>query len=152
MLHRAEIRTVDCRTSSRRLASTFQTFRTAAPISISCTPTRRGRRRRSRAASDTQSSVKNRRRVVFGNLRSVAAEEEHREKGAQKPFQRAQEEGEIVAGGGENGVDAVAAAAFAMIAAHAVLGLQVADDRLDASSRGGSDGSPAAPRPACSVP
>src|SRR5215471_10205782 len=39
--------------------------------------------------------------------------------------------GEVVAGGGEHGIDAVAVTALEMIAAHTVLGLHVADDRLD---------------------
>ena len=60
------------------------------------------------------------------------------------PRQPAQEEAEVVAGGGEHGIDAIAVAPFEIIAAHAVLGLDVADDRLDrgaplhlAADRGG---------------
>src|SRR5258707_15208358 len=46
----------------------------------------------------------------------------------------AQEEAEVVAGGGEDGVDAVAVATLEMAAAHAVLGLEMTDDRLDRGS------------------
>ena len=46
-------------------------------------------------------------------------------------LQPAQKEGEVVAGGGEDDVSAVAAAAVEVIAADAVLGLHLADDRLD---------------------
>jgi len=53
------------------------------------------------------------------------------EKGAQKLAQPAQEQTEVVAGGGEHGVDAVAVAALEVIATHAVLGFEMADDRLD---------------------
>src|SRR5215467_13819229 len=56
---------------------------------------------------------------------------ERLEEGAQKPRQPAQEKSEVVAGGGEHGIDAVAVTALEMIAAHTVLGLHVADDRLD---------------------
>src|SRR5690349_21210277 len=37
----------------------------------------------------------------------------------------------VIAGRGEDGVDAVADAAFEIVAVHAVLGLDVADDGLD---------------------
>src|SRR5215831_5215211 len=57
--------------------------------------------------------------------------DERLEQGTQKPRQPAQEKSEVVAGGGEHGVDAVAVTALEMIAAHTVLGLHVADDRLD---------------------
>jgi hypothetical protein len=43
----------------------------------------------------------------------------------------AQEESEVVAGGGEHGIDAVAVASLQIIAAHAVLSLGMADNRLD---------------------
>ena len=48
--------------------------------------------------------------------------------------QPAQEQGEVVAGSGEHGVDAIALGALEIIAAHAVLGLEMADDRLDGGS------------------
>ncbi len=61
---------------------------------------------------------------------------------AQKPRQPAQEEAEVIVDGGEHGIAAVAVAPLEIIAAHAVLGFGVADDRLDGgaalSSRGGS--------------
>ena len=41
------------------------------------------------------------------------------------------QEAEVVADGGEYGVDGVAGAVSEIIAAHAVLGLEMADDRLD---------------------
>jgi hypothetical protein len=43
--------------------------------------------------------------------------------------QPAQEQTEVVAGSGEHGVDAIAFGALEIIAAHAVLGLEMADDR-----------------------
>jgi len=47
----------------------------------------------------------------------------------------AQEKAEVVAGGGEDGVvDAVTVRSFEIIAAHSVLDLEMADDRLDGSS------------------
>jgi len=48
-----------------------------------------------------------------------------------KSRQPAQKEGEVVAVGGEYGIAAVAVALLEIIAAHAVLGLDMADDRLD---------------------
>jgi hypothetical protein len=53
------------------------------------------------------------------------------EGGAQKRRQPAQQEGEIIAGGGEHGVGAIAVKALEVIAVQSVLGLQMADDRLD---------------------
>ena len=41
------------------------------------------------------------------------------------------EQAEVVAGGGENGVDAVAVAALEMVATHSVVVLEMADHRLD---------------------
>ena len=52
-------------------------------------------------------------------------------KGAQKPPQPAQEKGEVVSGGGQHGVGTIAIAALEVIAVPAVLGFEVADDRLD---------------------
>src|SRR5262249_21433977 len=56
---------------------------------------------------------------------------QHPHQGAQKPLEPAQEQTEVVASRGEHGVDAVAVAAFEVVAAHPVLGLEVANDRLD---------------------
>ena len=42
-----------------------------------------------------------------------------------------QEEREVVSGGGQHGVDGVAVFAGEIVAVHAVLGLEMADDRLD---------------------
>lgn len=42
-----------------------------------------------------------------------------------------QEQTEVVSGRGEDGVDAVPVAAVGIIAVHAVLGLNMADERLD---------------------
>lgn len=50
---------------------------------------------------------------------------------AQQEPQPFEEASEVVAGGGEHGVSAVAVAAFEIIAIHAVLGLDVADDGFD---------------------
>lgn len=41
------------------------------------------------------------------------------------------EQAEVVAGGGEHGVDAVAVAALEMVTAHSVVVLEMADHRLD---------------------
>src|SRR5215831_12277737 len=49
----------------------------------------------------------------------------------QKCLEPAEEEAEVVASSGEDGVAAVAVGALEVIAAHAVLGLEVADHRLD---------------------
>jgi hypothetical protein len=46
-----------------------------------------------------------------------------------------------VAGGGEHGIAAVAVASLEIIAAHAMFGIGVADDRLDAARRFISRGS-----------
>src|SRR5712671_3530929 len=51
--------------------------------------------------------------------------------GTQEFCEPPQEQAEVVAGRGEDGVDAVACAAFEIVAVHAVLGLDVADDGLD---------------------
>ena len=53
------------------------------------------------------------------------------ELGAQERLKPSQEQFEVVARGGEDGVGAVAFAALEVVAAHAVLGLEVADHRLD---------------------
>ena len=45
-------------------------------------------------------------------------DEERPEQGTQKPFQPAQEEAEVVAGGGQHRIDAVAVAPFEVIASH----------------------------------
>jgi hypothetical protein len=66
------------------------------------------------------------------------------QQGAQKLLEPAQEEAEVVTGGGEHRVDAVAVTAFEVISAHPVLGLDMPNDRLDggaaahlAADRGG---------------
>ena len=64
-------------------------------------------------------------------LRLLVCLGESGDQGAQEPLQPAQEETEVVSGGGEDGVDAVAVASLEIIAAEAVLGLEMADDRLD---------------------
>jgi hypothetical protein len=51
--------------------------------------------------------------------------------GPQKPFEPAQQQVEVEAGGGKDGVDSVAGAALEVVAAHAVFGLEVTDHRLD---------------------
>src|SRR5215831_21091345 len=53
------------------------------------------------------------------------------DEGTQKPLEPAQEQAEVVAGNGEHGVDAVAVAAFEVIATYPALGLDVPNDRLD---------------------
>ena len=54
-----------------------------------------------------------------------------RQKQAQEKPQPVEEEAEVVAGGSKDGVDGVAAAEGEIVAIHAVLVLDVADDRLD---------------------
>lgn len=70
--------------------------------------------------------------------------EQRADEGAQKPLEPAQEQTEVVAGSGEHGVDPIAVAAFEVIAAHPVLGLDMSNDRFDggaaahlAADRGG---------------
>ena len=52
-------------------------------------------------------------------------------RGRVKLLEPAQEQAEVVAGSGEHGVDAVAIAAREIVAAHAVILLEVADDAFD---------------------
>ena len=65
--------------------------------------------------------------------------------GSQEFCEPSQEQTEVVAGRGQDGVDAVADAALEIVAVHAVLGLDVADDGLDSrttlhlASDGGRD-------------
>src|SRR5204862_682371 len=70
-------------------------------------------------------------RPVLGRLWIRERCEERLQQGAQKPSEPAQEEAKVVAGGGEHSIDAVAVASLQIIAAHAVLGLGMADDRFD---------------------
>src|SRR3546814_16385360 len=56
--------------------------------------------------------------------------EDRQEQGTQECFQPADEEAEVVAGGGEAGVGVVAVAALEIVALHAVRGLDVADEGL----------------------
>ena len=51
--------------------------------------------------------------------------------------QPGEQEAEVVAGGGEDGVDGVAGGMGEMVAAHAVLGLEMADDGLDGGAAPG---------------
>ena len=62
------------------------------------------------------------------------AYEQCRDQGTQKLCQPAQEEAEVVTGGGEDGIDAVALTALEMVAVRAVFGFEMADDRLDRGS------------------
>src|SRR2546423_15335115 len=68
---------------------------------------------------------------VLGRLWIRERWEERLQQGAKKPSEPAQEEAKVVAGGGEHSIDAVAVASLEIIAAHAVLGLGMADDRFD---------------------
>src|SRR5947207_4669028 len=70
-------------------------------------------------------------RPVLGRLWIRERCEERLQQGAQKPPEPAQEEAKVVADGGEHSIDAVAVAPLEIIAAHAVLGLGMADDRFD---------------------
>jgi hypothetical protein len=63
-------------------------------------------------------------------LSASGVADEHRDQGTQKRGKPAEQQGEVVAGCGKDGVDAVAVAAFDIIAVHAVLGLDMADDWL----------------------
>lgn len=60
-------------------------------------------------------------------------------KARQSIGQPADEKVEVVASGGKDGIDAVAVAALDVVAAHAVLGLDVADNRLAAGEFGEVD-------------
>ena len=74
----------------------------------------------------------------LGRLDGEQRREKRPNQVAQKPGQPAQQEAEIVAGGGDHGV-ADSVASLERIAAHAVFGIGVADDRRErrgASSRG----------------
>lgn len=53
------------------------------------------------------------------------------DQGAQKVLEPSQEQSEVVAGGGEDGVDSVTVAALEVVAFHAVFGLDAANHRLD---------------------
>src|SRR5215472_1646905 len=64
-------------------------------------------------------------------VRSVG---ERHDAGTQKLCQPAEQQAEVVAGGGKDGVDAVALGSLEQVAAHAVLGLEMADNRLDGSA------------------
>jgi len=67
-----------------------------------------------------------------------AAVGEHAQRNVQKLLEPAPEQAEVVARGGEHGVDAVAVAAREMVAARPVAVLEMADHRLDGgASRGG---------------
>jgi hypothetical protein len=57
------------------------------------------------------------------------------DEGAQKRCQLAQGQTEVVAGGGEDGVDVIALWSLEIVTAHAVLGLEMARDRLTAARR-----------------
>ena len=57
--------------------------------------------------------------------------EEHRQHEAQEKPQPGEEEAEVVAGGGEDGVDGIALGSSQIIALHAMLILDVADERFD---------------------
>jgi len=57
--------------------------------------------------------------------------EEGSDDDTQELCEPSQQQTEVIAGGGENSVDAVAEASLEIISVHAVLGLDVADDRLD---------------------
>src|SRR5215469_18723710 len=70
----------------------------------------------------------------FGGFERPRGCEQRTDEGTQKPFEPAQEQTEVVAGGGEHGIDTVAAAAFEIIAAHPVLGLDMPNDRLDSGA------------------
>src|ERR1700752_2045150 len=67
----------------------------------------------------------------LGDLLSRDSFGERPDDGTQECCEPSQEQAEVVAGRGEDGVDAVADAAFEIVAVHAVLGLDVADDGLD---------------------
>src|SRR6266545_6799284 len=59
---------------------------------------------------------------------------EHQKQGARELLEPAQEQAEVVAGGCEHGIDAVAVATLEVIAAHPVIILDVPDDGFDGST------------------
>lgn len=70
-------------------------------------------------------------RADLGSTGCRRLPDERGEQGSQKGGQPAEQQGEVVSGGGEDRVGAVAVASLEVVAAHAVLGLDVADDGLD---------------------
>ena len=83
-----------------------------------------------RTRSPNQSSVKI---ADFRRRRPGMVDRADQESEQQKP-EPAEEEAEVVAGRGENGVDGVALAVPEIVAAHAVLGFEMTDDGLDGGS------------------
>ncbi len=79
----------------------------------------------------TQSFVKNWRGAGSSDISSRDDLEEGSDDDTQELCEPSQQQAEVVAGRGENGVDAVAEASLEIISVHAVLGLDVADDGLD---------------------
>jgi len=59
---------------------------------------------------------------------------EDQQQDAQKRLEPAQEQAEVVAGGGEDGVDSVAVTALEMVATHPMVILEMADDGFDGGS------------------
>ena len=68
---------------------------------------------------------------TFRARRELKPERCGRPEGTQKPLEPAQEHTKVVAGSGEHGVDAGRRRGLEVIAALAVLGLDLANDRLD---------------------
>ena len=75
----------------------------------------------------TKSSVKFLRGEGSDWLRTEERSERRQQEGAQERRQPPQEEVEVEAGGGEDGVDAVAVLGLEVVAVHAMVGLEVAD-------------------------
>lgn len=70
----------------------------------------------------------------MGRLRGDEVGEKGPDQGAQQGLELSQEQVEVVAGGGQDGVGAVDVRALDAVSVHAVLGLHVADHRLDSNT------------------
>src|SRR5215211_6165521 len=70
-------------------------------------------------------------RVASCMLGRWTVAEQSQDQGTQKRRQPPQQEGEVVADGRQDGIDAVTLTTFQMIAPHVVLGFHMPDHRLD---------------------
>ena len=75
--------------------------------------------------------MKNRRGAGSSDVLSRDSFHERPDDDTQELCEPSQEQAEVVAGSGKDSVDAVAEAPLEIVAVHAVLGLDVADDGLD---------------------
>ena len=81
-----------------------------------------------------QSSVKNGEERSLGVLARRRVDKQCPDQGVQKPLEPAQEQAEVVSGGGENGVNAVPISALEIIATHSMVVLEMADHGLNSGT------------------